>query len=80
MGYLPSVEYIRLEATLVYPSIDEALTAYTWMFRNLTAEEKTRLRKYVRSISTAQKDGTVTVHRPNVPTWAFISWKPKQQS
>lgn len=76
MGILPTVEYIRLEETMEYASFSEALTGYTWMFHDLTQNEKQRLEHYVRSISTTGADGTVTVQRRTVPTWAFISWEP----
>jgi len=76
MGYLPTVDYIHLEETLHYASFSEALDGYTWMFRDLNAGEENRLKKYVRSITTTLEDGTVSVQRVHVPTWAFISWQP----
>jgi len=76
MDYLPTVDYIRLEEVLEYASFTEALSSYSWMFRDLNDNEKKRLKKYVRSITTIAADGTVSVHRQYVPTWAFISWHP----
>lgn len=76
MGYLPTVDYIHLEETMEYASFAEALSSYTWMFRDLEKNEEKRLDNYVRSISTIAADGTVSVHRRHVPTWAFISWRP----
>ncbi len=76
MGYLATVDFIRLEEQLVYPSFEEALAGYTWMFRDLTEEEKKLLRQYVLSITTFEQDGSVVVQRRHVPTWAFISWEP----
>jgi len=76
MGYLPTVSYIHLEESLHYASFSEALDGYTWMFRDLNAGEEKRLKKYVQSITNILEDGTVSVQRLHVPTWAFISWKP----
>ncbi len=76
MDIFPTIDYIRLEETLDYPSFAEALSSYSWMFRDLNQNEEKRLKKYVQSISTITKDGTVSVHRRYVPTWAYISWNP----
>ena len=76
MGCLPTVEYIHLEETLEYDSLAEALSGYTWMFRNLTENEGKLLKKYVASITTIAENGTVSVHRRHVPIWAYISWTP----
>ncbi len=76
MGHLPTVEYIHLEEELRYPSFNEAIAGYTWMFRDLTKEEEKRLEKYVESITTTAENGAVSVHRRHVPIWAYISWTP----
>ena len=76
MGYLASVSFIRLEESLGYSSLDEAFSSYAWMFQNLDHNEKNRLKKYVQSITTIADNGRATVHRENVPTWAYISWQP----
>jgi len=76
MGYLPTVEYIVLEETLTYSSFTEALSGYSWMFRDLTDDETKQLKEYVASITTTEGDGSVSVHRRLVPIWAYISWTP----
>ncbi len=76
MGILPTVDYIPLEKTLEYRSFAEAVAGYSWMFHNLDQDEEELLKKYVRRISNTNQDGTVTVHRRIVPTWAYISWTP----
>jgi len=76
MGILPTVTYIRLEKTLEYTSFAEAFAGYSWMFRDLRQHEEDRLKKYILSIATITEDGTVSVHRGYVPTWAYISWNP----
>lgn len=79
MGYLPTVAYIHLDETPAYSSFSEALSGFTWMFRDLTNDETKRLKHYVESISTIAQDGAVTVHRRHVPIWAYISWIPGQR-
>ncbi|WP_457573516.1 class I SAM-dependent methyltransferase [Desulfolithobacter sp.] len=79
LGYRASVDFIELEKELHYSSFAEAIESYTWMFRDLTAEEKQRLEGYIRSIATFHDDGPVTIHRHHPPTWAFISWEPRQE-
>lgn len=76
MGYQASVNFIRLEESLPCKDLEEALDYYAWMFHDLTGDERKRLKKYVQSITTPTGDGTFTVHREHVPTWAFISWTP----
>lgn len=76
MGYLPSVSFIRLEESLPYSSFEEALASYTWMFTDLTEDEKILLGRYVSSMTSTKADNTVEVQRRHVPTWAFISWSP----
>jgi len=76
MGYLASVDFIRLEETARYPSFDQAASRYLWMFRDLSATETKRLHRYLHSISVLHADGTVSLHCRHVPTWAFISWHP----
>lgn len=78
MGYLPTVDYIRLEETLDYSSLADALSGYSWMFNDLQADEEKRLKKYLQSITTIAENGTVSVHRRHVPTWAYITWHPSR--
>ena len=76
MGILPTVDYIRLEQTLIYPSFEEALSSFAWMFNKLSNNEEKLLKKYVQSITTIEENGMLSVHRRYIPTWAFISWAP----
>ena len=76
MGIHARVDFIELEKSLPCTSLEDAMEFYTWMFHDLTEEEKKRLKKYVQSITTSTGDGTYSVVRKNVPTWAFIRWDP----
>ena len=76
MGYLPKIDYIELEKEVDYCDEQEAMEGYLWMFRDLDTEERKQLKKYLRSITTLNDDGSVTIHRSRPPIWAFISWTP----
>jgi hypothetical protein len=76
MGIHARVDFIELETSLPCSTMDEAMDFYTWMFHDMTAEEKKRLKKYVQSITTSTGDGTFSVLREHTPTWAYISWEP----
>ncbi len=76
MGYLPKIDYIELEKEVPYRDEQEALEGYLWMFRDLDAKERKLLKKYLRSITTINADGSVIIHRSRPPIWAFISWIP----
>ena len=76
MGYLPRIDYIELERELSYADFDEAMQSYLWMFRDISAEEKKRLQKYLQSITTTADNGSLLLRRPEPVTWAFISWQP----
>jgi len=77
MGQLATVDFIRLEEVKSYPSLDQALTRYTWMFPDLNPTETEALRHYLRAIATVRADGTITLQCRHVPTWAYISWRPE---
>jgi len=77
MGIRAKVNFIHLGNQSTYSSLDNAVENNTWMFQNLTADEKKRLKKYIQSITTTANDGTVTVTRKHIPIWAFISWQPE---
>lgn len=76
MGIRATVDFIHLEDTITYLSLDEAINNYKWMLPNLTDEENRRLKKYVQSISSVQTDGKIILHRKHPPTWAYICWHP----
>ncbi|WP_051554131.1 class I SAM-dependent methyltransferase [Desulfobulbus elongatus] len=76
MGCPATIDFIRLEETARYRSLDEALSRYQWMFQDLDEHESTRLREYLRSIAASHGDGSISLHPRHVPTWAYISWHP----
>ena len=80
MGFLASIDYIRLDEQPTYSNFEDAMTGYSSMFPSITPDEKKQLKKYLQSITTSNTDGGVTVHRQHVPTWAFISWNPNERT
>ena len=76
MGIHARVDFIELESSLPCSSVEEAMDFYLWMFHDLTADEKKRLKKYVQSITTSTENGTYSVQRNTIPIWAFIRWTP----
>jgi len=76
MGIQAKVDFIHLNNQSTYQSLEKAVENNMWMFQNLAAVEKKRLKKYIQSITTTSHEGAVTVNRKHVSTWAFISWKP----
>jgi len=79
LGIHASVDFIHLEDEIPCASFAEAMEMYTWMFRNLSAAESEKLQHYVRSVTTRKTDGTILLHRPHAPTWAFIRWQPRHR-
>ena len=80
MGFLASIDYIRLEEYPTYSNFEDAMTGYSSMFPSISSQEKKQLKKYLQSITTSNENGGVTVHRQHVPTWAFISWNPNERN
>ena len=78
MGINATVDFIELERYLPCKSFEEATDLYFWMFKDLDRDEKKRLKKYVQSITTSTENGTYSVLRKNIPTWAFIRWVPSK--
>ncbi|MDR2550615.1 MAG: class I SAM-dependent methyltransferase [Desulfobulbus sp.] len=75
MGCLATVDFIRLEETARYRSLEQALARYHWMLPGLDTRENTRLQAYLLSISKNHDDGSISLHPRHVPTWAYISWR-----
>ena len=74
--YMHTVDFIRLENSHRYRSMDEAVGNSISMFPDPTGPERRKLEKYVRSVAVTGEDGIVTLHPRHVTTWAFIRWDP----
>ncbi len=78
MGHHAEVRFIRLENTLYCSSPDEALEAFSWMFKDLSTKERKLLQQYVNSITKKSNNGSYVVQKQYYPIWAFIYWPTKQ--
>ncbi len=74
MDIHPCVDIISLSKTVTYPSMEEALDSYRWMFKDLTPREEKQLTRYVHDNS-SEEDGRITVKRSYPARWALIWWQ-----
>ena len=75
MGHYAQVTFIRTEEWATYSCFQEALSAYSWMFPGMSAGELEKLEHYVAALCEFLPDGSVTLYRRHIPTWAFLSWQ-----
>ncbi len=75
MGIHPSIDILKLDRDCIYSDMDEALQAYVWMFKELSAGEKEALRSYLNSRVIHSEGKQITIRREYPPQWALIWWK-----
>lgn len=81
MGIHPSVDILELERDLVFPDIEAALDAYTWMFKDMDDAEKKRLRDYVASRVIESAPDRIVIRREYPPRWIMLCWQqPEKQT
>lgn len=75
LGIHPCIDILHLERDTVFAHMDEAVQAYGWMLKDLTAVEEDALRHYLatRIIHTAGRQ--ITIRREHPPRWALIWWE-----
>ncbi len=75
LGIHPCIDILHLERDTVFADMDEAVQAYGWMLKDLTAVEEDALRHYLstRIIHTAGRQ--ITIRREHPPRWALIWWE-----
>ncbi len=79
MGIEARVDFIRLDETQSYASLDKAVEGFLWMFREeLKTQEREALAAYVRSIARRSSRGDWEIRRRRPPVWAYISWQPRE--
>lgn len=78
MGIHSQVEVLNLGRDVEFASVDEAISAYSWMLRDLTAEEKDALRGYLLSRIIADEGGKIVIRRQHPARWALIWWKKEE--
>ncbi|WP_163337088.1 class I SAM-dependent methyltransferase [Desulfopila sp. IMCC35008] len=74
MGIHPETRIMQLESEVTFANLDDALTSYSWMIKELQADEERKLRAYVEGISRIDTDGSVTIKRDPPPRWVLIHW------
>lgn len=75
MGIYPNVTVLKPNPITTYPSIEEALGSYSWMFHELSTAEEHELLNYIKQNIIETNDNTVTVKRNSPVRWALIWWK-----
>ncbi len=75
MGIHPHVQILSLDSTNRFADQAEALRSYSWMFKDLSAEEETRLHRYIADRSRDCDNGQICIERKVPPQWALIWWE-----
>jgi SAM-dependent methyltransferase len=79
-GIYPCVEILELDRDIHFQNHDEALQAYRWMFKDLTATEERKLAEFISSSCIKSSSTGVTLRRRHPPRWAMIWWKKRIDS
>ena len=80
LGIYPEVNVLQLEADTTYENMAEAVSSYSWMFKDITPEETILLKKYISDRVVGMEGDRVTVRRDNPPRWALIWWEKQVDS
>ncbi len=75
MGIHPNVTVLELEPEVTYPSMDEAISSFSWMFHGITADELITLKHYIQSKIISSEPDAITIRKDSPPRWALIWWK-----
>ena len=75
MGIFPNVTVLKPNPVTTYPSLEDALASYRWMFQELSVSEEQDLLKYINQNIIKKTDNSITVHRNSPVQWALIWWK-----
>lgn len=79
LGIHPHVDILRLDRDSRFADIEDAFRSYIWMFNEMSADEKSRLRRYLESKSRPCDDGRICLRRQVPPQWALIWWEKSPQ-
>ncbi len=75
MGIHPCIDILKLDQDSVFTDREEAIQAYGWMFKDLSAKEEDALRRYLESRIISSEGNQITIRREHPPQWALIWWK-----
>lgn len=70
----PRIHHIELPGELCFPSMDDAVQSYKWMFRDLSEEEEQKLTAFLLSRILKKNDEGIVVKRNYPQRWALLSW------
>ena len=70
----PRIHHIELPGEICFPSMDDAVQSYKWMFRDLSEEEEQKLTALVLSRILKKNDDGIVVKRNYPQRWALLSW------
>jgi len=74
LGIHPRIELIEMDREQRFDSLEHALNAYTWMFKELQPDEERLLRSYVEKQVIASGPDYIIVKRDPPQRWALLSW------
>lgn len=75
LGIHPNVTVLEIDPLVHYSSLEKALDAFTWMFRDLQEDEIDKLEKYICTRIVKQDQTGITVKRETPVRWALIWWR-----
>lgn len=75
LGIHARVDFITLEDTRRYASLEEAVRSYGWMVDDLTSAEAAKLRTHVQAHLRQDADRGWQLKRRLPPKWALIWWR-----
>lgn len=74
LGIHPTVSHIELPSVLQFADTDQAVLAYSWMFKDLSHVEEKALETFVQGRIIEQGADYIRIRRRFPQRWAFISW------
>lgn len=75
MGIHANVSILELDRELHFGDLDQAMLSYSWMIKDLSADEEVRLRQHVRKTADFAENGSLVIRRDPPPRWALIWWQ-----
>jgi SAM-dependent methyltransferase len=79
MGIHANVRIISLDREIRFTDLDDAMRAYGWMIKNMSAGEESALRRHLKAKSRPSDDGRIIIERGFTPRWACIWWSKTDQ-
>lgn len=74
MNIHPNIKILEFARETEFASFSDAISAFAWMFHELTADEHELLTQYVKDHIVSRDGDKITVRRENPPRWALIWW------